>query len=222
MAPAILALQTLADLDLSECAALQSAISRRRNFAPRQEILAEGAALSQPLLMLEGWAYRTHLLADGRRQIIQFLVPGDLIANVDGVAAPASIIALTELNLCAAPAAGSEGSGLARAYAAMRALDERYLFRQITRLGRLSAYERLVDWFCEVHERLARSQSCGGNAMTLPVTQEMMADTLGLTNVHINRTLQALRRDGIIETVGKTVRLLDHGACQAIVGHRVR
>jgi CRP-like cAMP-binding protein len=221
-APAIRALQALADLGTSDRAALDGAIAGSRIFSSRQEIVSEGGAIAQPLLMLDGWAYRMNLLADGRRQIIQFLLPGDLISGFDTASAPATVVALTRTQVCPAPVAGEDTPGLLQAYAAARALDQQYLFRQITRLGRLSAYERLVDWFCEMHERLSRSQSCGSDAMMLPVTQELIADTLGLTNVHINRTLQALRRDGIIETVGKTIRLLNHTACRTIAGHRSR
>jgi CRP-like cAMP-binding protein len=213
LSPAVRALMALSDLNQLDMAAIETAAADARSFPPRRDIVARGAALPQPLLIVDGWAFRSRILADGRRQIIDFLLPGDLITSS---LAPASIVALTQTMVANAPAPGSDTGGLTSAYAAAEGLSERYLLRQITRLGRLSAYERVADWLCEIHERLARSGSCAGNAMTLPTTQEVIADTLGLTGVHVNRTLQALRRDGLIEVVGKTIRLRDRAASLAI------
>lgn len=218
--PAIRALFVAADLDAEELAALDAAMADVRTLAPRRDIFTEGRVPEERLLLLEGWAFRTHLLADGRRQIIQFLLPGDLIVGFAGLPAPASIVALTPTVLCPAPTPRGTDTGLARAYATARALDQRYLFRQVTRLGRLSAYERLLDWFCEIHERLSRSGSCSADAIRPPISQEVIADALGLTAVHVNRTLQGLRRDGIIETSGRTVRLLNPAACRSVIEQR--
>ncbi|WP_169833075.1 Crp/Fnr family transcriptional regulator [Sphingomonas panacis] len=209
-----------ADIDAQELGALDAAMANCCTVAPRREIVTEGAAPDEQLLLLEGWAFRVHLMADGRRQIIQFLLPGDLIVGFAGLPASASVVALTPSVVCHAPAPRGVETGLAQAYAAARALDQRYLFRQVTRLGRLSAYERLLDWFCEIHERLSRVGICSADTMTPPISQEVIADALGLTAVHVNRTLQVLRRDGVIKTTGRTVRLLNPAGCSSIVEKR--
>jgi CRP-like cAMP-binding protein len=76
----------------------------------------------------------------------------------------------------------------------------------------MSAYERIQDWLSEIHERLLLAGRAGPESFPMPLTQEMLADALGLTSVHVNRTLQAMRRDGVLEWRGGTVRLLQGAA----------
>lgn len=213
------AIAALHDRDL---AALDAAGRMARHVAQRREIVAEGTKLQQPLLLLDGWACRTRLLADGRRQILQFVLPGEVIGNfgTSALTTLAPVLALTPIAVCPAPAPGAGMTGLAEAYAVSRDLEERYLLRQITRLGRMNAYERMVDWLCETDERLNLSGLRDGAPMTVPLTQEIIADALGLTNVHVNRTLAALRRDKLVQVEGKTITLLDRNACRAMVRTR--
>jgi CRP-like cAMP-binding protein len=69
---------------------------------------------------------------------------------------------------------------------------------QVVRLGRRSALERLAHLIMEVHERLQRTGLADRATLPWPLTQEAMADVLGLSIVHVNRTLQQLRREGLI------------------------
>ncbi|HUD95324.1 Crp/Fnr family transcriptional regulator [Sphingobium sp.] len=217
--PTFSRLAALATLSNGDLAKLEAAGRSARIVPARREVDMYEKGVRRSLLLMDGWAYRMHLLSDGRRQILQFLLPGDLIDNLEAQDAngPASLTALTDIAVCVAPGADEDGSGLESAYASSRRLERGYLFRQITRLGRLSAYERIVDWLCEMHERLALSGCCEGNRMTIPLTQEIIADAVGLTSVHVNRTLQALRRDRLIQVNGRTITFLDHTTCQSLV-----
>src|SRR4051812_2192373 len=191
---AILRLEALAELAAVESGAIRQAAAFPKRVEPRREILAEGWPVGEPMILLSGWACRTRNFWDGRRQILSFLLPGDLIGMCrhSQPLAATTVTALTPVSLCRAPAPreGAAGTGLAEAYAASGALEEYYLFRQIARLGRLSAYERLIDWTLEMHERLALAGLAGPDRFPMPLTQEAIADTLGLTSVHVNRTLQ--------------------------------
>ncbi|GAA0743202.1 MULTISPECIES: Crp/Fnr family transcriptional regulator [Sphingomonas] len=189
----------------------QAAEFPQRIRATRDLILA-GQRTPGPLLVLDGWLGRVQLFSDGRRQILSFLLPGDVIqdAGTFQPVAPSTITALCDAVLCSAPAPEDEGPR--EAYAASAALDEIYLLRQIARLGRMSAYERIQDWLSEMHERLLLAGAAGPESFPMPLTQEMLADALGLTSVHVNRTLQAMRRDGILEWRGGTVRLRQSAA----------
>lgn len=222
-AAAITRLSNLAPLSEADHAALRDAELERRRFAAHREIQGEGKPAGAPLLVLSGWAARVRTFSDGRRQLLGLVLPADLIGSWHhgDAPAPTSVMALSEVTLVPAPAA-APGTGLARAYAAAAALESAQLYRQIARLGRLSAYERLADWLLEVRERLAAAGLASGNSFPMPLTQEVLADTLGLTSVHINRTLQSMRRDGVLDLRSGTVRLADPEQLAALVDYRTR
>lgn len=90
-------------------------------------------------------------------------------------------------------------------------VDEAVLREWLVNVGQRSAYERMAHLFIELFYRLEVVGLAVGMAFTLPVTQEQLADTLGLTPVHINRTLQRMREEGLIELENRRLRILDMG-----------
>jgi CRP-like cAMP-binding protein len=215
---ALTRLSALVEFDIDGRLALEQAAKSRFTCPALRELLGEGQRVVQPSILLGGWAGRMRLFADGRRQILGFILPGELIGfcpHRDPLAAT-TITALTELSLAPAP----EGDALAGAYALSHALEEFYLFRHIARLGRLSAYERLVDWLLEMRDRLAISGLATADRFPVPMTQEALADTLGLTSVHVNRMLQLLRREGLIVSRGGVVHLPDPARLEELVDYR--
>jgi CRP-like cAMP-binding protein len=222
-APAIRRLTAIAALSPRAVAAVELAGASPRRLAARQEIHREGQALVRPRLMLTGWACQMRMFQDGRRQILGLLLPGDLIGNAscrDAVAFT-TVAALTPMTLATMPAVEEAVEAeLADAYAISRAHDEFHAMSQIARLGRLTAYERVADLMMELHERLALAGLAVGGSFHLPVTQEVIADVLGLTSVHINRTLKALRQDGILSVGSGTITLNDPEALARQIEHR--
>lgn len=218
-------LTALAPLDDEDRALLRGAAEASHKVPARREILAQGAPIRQASILLEGWAYRARMLPDGRRQILHFLLPGDLVGMCAhrNPTALTTITALTDVILCPAPQAraGQAGEGLAEAYATSRAREEELLLRQITRLGRLSAYERIIDWILETGERIALAGSSGETVFPLPVTQETIADMLGLTSVHVNRMLQSMRRDGLLRIQSGMVTILDRDRCVRLADYSI-
>lgn len=214
-------LSRLVLLAAADVQALHQAERDRRCISARQEIVGEAQPIRERRALLSGWACRQRILMDGQRQILSFLLPGDLIGvcHHRNPLAATTIVGVTEMVMCVAPPA-EEGSSLAEAYARSAALEERYLVAQITRLGRLNAYERLADWLLETRERLAMVGLSGGDRFALPITQEMLADALGLTSVHVNRTLQAMRRDGLLKLQGGMITLLDRDRLERLVDHK--
>ena len=211
----------LATLDASERAALdRAALDSRRSLA-RREMIGEGDALHEGRAILSGWAYRQRILADGSRQILGLLMPGDLIGvnQHDQPLAPTSIVAITDVVTCPAPVA-RPGGGLYRAYAHNAAREEFFLLAQITRLGRLNAVGRMADWLLETHDRLRFAGVADDDMFPMPLTQELLADLLGLTSVHINRTLQAMRRDKLIRSKAGTVAFPDRPRLEKLVDYR--
>lgn len=219
---AVARLGSLAPLTGQEIQALQLAELGSQRVSPSREIVVEGAPVRDVSIILSGWACRVRHFMDGRRQILGFLLPGDLIGvcRQNEPVAVTTVFALTEVVTCPAPPVVPGENGLAEAYAMSAALEEAYLFRQIARLGRLNAYERIVDWLLETRDRLRLAGLEYDGSFPMPLTQEVLADTLGLTSVHVNRTLQTLRRDRRIEWRGGMVRLVDPEGLAALIDYR--
>jgi CRP-like cAMP-binding protein len=206
-------LAALASLNDADLAALRSAESNARKVYARRDIVSERQPMPGPTILLSGWACRAYTLSDGRRQILGLFLPGDLMGLSwhPNPTATCNITALTDVVFCPAPqtALQGPGSGLAEAYAVSKAGDEAFLLRHITRLGRMSAYERIADLMLEIYERLGSAGLTDGKSFQMPLTQETLADALGLTTVHVNRTIQALRQDRTLSIGSRTVELHD-------------
>ena len=194
-------LHRLGPVSDSEVADVARLIAQTRRIAARRDICSERSPNFEPRVVVSGWAALSRIMVDGRRQILDLVLPGELLAMRPkrGLASLTTVSAITDVEFAPIAEAASPASGLAEVYAVSSALHEHYLYRQIARLGRLNAYERTIDWFLEIHERLEMSGLTTARSFAFPVTQEILADVLGMTGVHVNRTLQALRRDGALE-----------------------
>jgi len=192
------------------------------------ELYAEGEVLRKPVALVAGWACRLRVLTDGRRQIFDFLLPGDLVSH----AAPFSPVASTSaLTLTAVKIAsigclremagdGTRFPGLAHAWAAAQARQDAFLLNHVVRLGRQSAYERVSHLLVELSHRLDEIGFATGTFVPMPLTQEMIADALGLSIVHVNRTLKQLRRERLIELRAGSLRVIKPAALAAIADFR--
>ena len=149
----------------------------------------------QPAIILSGWGCEHRILACGRRQIFSFLLPGDLLS-----AAKADIGSLTPmvvLDVSALFRAAAAQDSLAQLLNDMATRQTAYLYRHIVRLGTQPAIDRTYDLLQELFERL-RQSGLRGPTVAFPLTQEILADMLGMTPVHINRVLQHMRREGCL------------------------
>ena len=112
--------------------------------------------------------------------------------------------------------AGAPLAGLAEAIAMMSYADEISLGDHVVRLGRQTAYERLVHLILELHGRLQAIDMVDGDSFAVPLTQDMLADALGLSVVHINRTLQQVRRDKLLDMRGGRIIIHQLGAMRNV------
>lgn len=211
----------LATLDAAGKAALQQAARRSRRIQRKRELLTENEEIPETLLILSGWAMRIRLLEDGRRQVLGFLLPGDLVglSYLESAVASTTVVAVTDMDICTAPHPSISPS-LARGYETGRMFEETYLLAQITRLGRMNAHERITDLLLELLDRLELAGLALRGRLEIPITQELIADALGLTSVHVNRTLQALRRDGSLEGKGRDFIVSNPDALRQSIGRR--
>jgi len=215
----LLRLAAFAPLSAEEAEAVHDLPINAQSTPPGTELVAEGAAARAGFLV-SGWACRARTLPDGRRQIIGFVLPGDALAPLlrpEGELASCATVALTRVQLAdAAPLramlgpvqAGQRCRGLQAACLAAERAEERMLLDRIVSLGRQTACERLCGLLAELHQRLAAVGLTMGNSFAMPLRQDMLADALGLSTVHVNRTLQQARRDRVAEVGGGWVNLL--------------
>lgn len=219
-------LRSLAPLTPADEAVVESLRDPRAEPAGA-ELVRENGPLN-PRVLISGWAARVRQLEDGRRSIIGLILPGDGIGicrrpqplALCPVVALTPIQTLDAMPLVRAIADLEVYSALADALDVAAALDEAWMMDQIVRLGRLTAYERLAHLIMEIRSRLSVVEPNANGRLPFPLTQEMLADATGLSMVHVNRTLQQLRRDKLIEVGQGTLCVLDAQALTDITDFR--
>lgn len=169
--------------------------------------------------VVSGWLCEYTLLPDGRRQIFDFVLPNEIANLTDGNHARRDLVALTRVELIDWDVARHDmRDRVAQTWARSETQRHSRMFDQVIRLGRLSAEERMLHLFLDLYHRLKKARLVQGDTLRLPVTQELLADALGLSVVHINRTVKALRNKGYITLRAGMVTLhhpeeLAHLAC---------
>lgn len=214
------------EMSPAEDQAVRAALADMHTLRAGSEMVAEGA-MAHPALLLDGWALRQRALADGRRQIFGFVLPGDLfgLSASRGAGAAAGMVALTPVTVAPLPQLAeamhtAPQSLLGRLAWRQIGNEERELCNQVVRLGQQSAYERLIGLLLELHDRLKDMKLAADGSFVLPLTQEVLSDALGLSVVHTNRTLQQLRREHLIESRGNTISLNDMALLVEIADYR--
>lgn len=194
-----------------------------RNVEGRRDLIREGEDPHVVNLVLEGWAIRHKVLEDGRRQIVAFLIPGDLcdlnvfiLKQMDH-----SIGALTPLRVAQLPRTLFEKiyGDHPRITQALHwdSLVSAAIQREWTvNLGQRTAFERIAHLICEMVFRLRAVGLCHDFLCDFPVTQMDLADATGMTAVHVNRTIQELRAQGLISWKRRELRVPDLNALQRV------
>ena len=180
-----------------------------RQIAERRILLREGEAPLELATLVSGWAFRFKLLPDGRRQILSFLLPGDMIVfhALHENTLNFSVQTLTPVQVCAFDANELRSFLMdrplirrdleAHCAAELIAADE-----LVTDLGQRRAPERMARFVLGLEARLVQRKLAEPGILPFPLRQGHLADTLGLTTVHVSRMLTQLRGDGVI-SVGR-------------------
>ena len=193
-------------------------LDEAHGHAAGAELVADRDTAPRFRFVVSGWAGQVRWLPDGRRQITRLILPGDPIGQARSpfplpnmaVAALTPLVtvdaaSLTEAIRMQRPEAGELSDRLA----AVAELENLRLIDQVVRLGRHTAYERLIGLLLEIRDRLRVVKLAREDHLPLPLTQEMLADMTGLSIVHLNRVLQQLRRENLIEMRNGAVTLLN-------------
>lgn len=192
-----------------------------RTVEARQDIVHEGGPTAHCCILLEGLASSYHLLDEGKRQLLSLYVPGDL-PDLPSLQLPDpdyGITALTASRVAFVPHAELHrliGDYPAIAQVLWRdTLISAAIHRAwIVGLGRRTARSRLAHLFCELYLRLKVVGLTDGKTVPMLMTQSDLADALGLSSVHVNRSLQELRQSGLIELHGRRLIISDwSGLC---------
>jgi CRP-like cAMP-binding protein len=170
-------------------------------------------------VLLQGLAFRQKILSDGSRQIISFHIPGEFldIQNCLLEVADHNVQSLTRSLVGVVPkeallAVMNARPGVRRAVWLDSLLDASVFREWVVNVGRRDATQRIAHLLCELSLRLKAAGLEEGPTFDFPITQEQLADATGLTSVHTNRTLQRLRKDGLIALSTSKLTILDWDA----------
>lgn len=179
-------------------------------------LLSEGNHSAHLYTLLSGWAFRYKTLPDGRRQILNYMLPGDLVGLQGSVIGEMqhSVEALSPLVLCVfqrnrLSELFSNHPGLGFDITWLAAQEERMLDDHLLSLGRRSAIERAAYLIAFLYHRAMSVGLTDQRSLYLPITQMHVADTLGLSIVHTNKTLRKLADRKLIRWLDRSCEVID-------------
>lgn len=224
--PLVTRLASFGRLEPVEIDALTKLSRNPKSHTAEQVLIQEGRRTDHACLLIEGFACRYKLLPNGRRQILGYLIPGDICDVHFAVfnKPDHSVVCLTKADVVKIPLhavteliARYPTIGRALSLAAMS--DNAILREWLLNVGQRDAMQKLCHLFCEMSVRLkAIGHVAADGSFELPIIQATLADSTGLTSVHINRTLQRLRKDGLISLRQRRLAILDSERLKAVAG----
>lgn len=201
---------------------LKDGIKRIRTVAGGHDLVCEGDAPSESCIMLTGFSIRYNLMSDGRRQISAFHIAGDFVDLHSLLLGPMdhSVGTLGETTVGYVPhdylrEITVNHPHLARLLWLSTLIDAAMHRRWIVAAGKLDAVGRVAHFICEIFVRMQLVGLTEERSFRLPINQTVLSDAMGLSVVHVNRTLQKMRRDGLIRWQGDRVDILDWQRLQA-------
>lgn len=208
-----------------EIGALERVTAHPRIERKGKDLIREGDQPGPVIVMLEGWAFRYKVLPNGSRQITAFLMPGDacdlhigLLREMDHSIQTVGVAKVVTISRSAMDTMMAEYPQIARAMYIAQLVDEGTLRAWIVSLGRRSSIEGLAHLLLELFLRASRANIAQNGALELPLTQQVLADAVGMTPVHVNRMLQELRRSGAVELSRGILRIQDPIALTQLAG----
>ncbi len=188
-------------------------------------IFAEGAHNSHLYTVLSGWGFRFKMLENGRRQILNFMLPGDMVGLQGSLLGEMqhSVEALSDLLLCVferarLPELYREFPSLAFDVTWLSAKEEQILDEHLLSVGQRSAEARAAYLLLFLFSRAETRGLTRGESLALPLTQQHVADTLGLSLVHTNRVLNRLLRGKIIGWRNRTLQVMNRKRLVELAG----
>ena len=221
--PFISRLIALGGLDAAEQAALEAACGTPAMLPADTAIVSAGQEPDHSVALLSGLACRVNDLADGRRQILSFQVPGDGV-DLYGYALKRldhTVVTLTACEVSYIPHTLLDDLVVRYPHLALTLwretiLDASIMREQLVRLGQRPALERTANLFSEVAHRMDSAGLGTDGCYTFPVTQAVLAHALGLSAVHVNRVLRQLKAEGAATLTRSVLNVLDRSRLEAL------
>jgi CRP-like cAMP-binding protein len=191
----------------------------------RRDLVVDGFEYRKLGFVESGFASRYKLLRNGKRQIVNLIMPGDVVGLPGSFVEKAcySVVALSDMRVQVCSLNSYVGLcyrrplfGLALSWLAVQ--ESITCAEHAINTGRRTPSERLAHLLLEVHSRLEAVGLASNDSFDLPFSQEVMSDVLGLSVPHLNRTLAKLRSDGLIDIAARRIYLLDAKALE-LIGH---
>jgi CRP-like cAMP-binding protein len=199
--------------------------TRVRQATRREDIIREGDPPRSLRLFLDGWACRSKILADGRRQIVSFLLPGDLcdlnvfvLREMDHTISTLTPVSYAEVSYDAVNAITSKYPRITQALLWDTLVGSAIAREWVLNIGQRSALERVSHLFCELYIRLRAVNRTRNGQMRMPLPQSDIAEATGLSVVHVNRTLMELRRRELILLRSGELTVPDFRALREVAG----
>jgi CRP-like cAMP-binding protein len=225
LSPFIAKLQNGCALTDEDQLRLEAISSETRRVGPRQDIISEGDRPDDVHLVLEGIACRYKILPGGKRHIMALLLPGDfcdlhvaILGAMDHAIGTITACTLVEIPKSTINDLTANHPRIAKALWWATLVDEAILREWLVSMGGRPAEQQLAHLICELLVRLQVTGLADANSYHLPLTQEDLADTLGLSIVHLNRSLQKLRREGRIRLEAQRLTVCDWPSLKQLAG----
>jgi CRP-like cAMP-binding protein len=211
------------EINAEEERAIRNAVAEMRRVAADEVVVRAGEELNTSLMLLDGWMARSKDLQSGDRQVTELHIAGDFadlhaftLKRLDH-----DVTTLTECTLAVVPhdrlrEVTERYPHLARVYWFATNVDAAIHREWALSLGQRSAISRMAHLFCELHARLHVVGRTEGDACEMPLTQRELAECLGLTVVHANRTVQELRRRGLVELENRKLTIVDRRGLEGV------
>ncbi|MFN4296341.1 MAG: Crp/Fnr family transcriptional regulator [Brevundimonas sp.] len=196
-------LSGFASLSAREVAVLEAATAAPAKYTAKHDLIREGDRPGPVFVVLEGWACRYKILPNGARQVLAYMMPGDscdlhagLLAAMDHSIQTITPAAVATIERMAMDEMMHDHRGIAKAMYLGQLIDEGTMRAWITSMGRRASIERVAHLMCELYLRARNVGLTLEPPFALPLSQALLADSLGMTPVHLNRVMKELRASG--------------------------
>ncbi|WP_344707737.1 Crp/Fnr family transcriptional regulator [Sphingomonas swuensis] len=205
--------------------ALKRATARPRRLPQKHDLIREGDRPGPVFVILEGWAHRYKILPNGTRQVLAFLMPGDacdlhigLLGEMDHSIQTLTNALVTTIGRDEIEKIFVDHPRIANAMYVSQLVDEGTMRAWITSMGRRTSIERVAHLMCELFIRARNIGLQTEPVFDLPLSQLLLADSLGMTAVHLNRVLKELRQENVMTLTRGCVSIVDIGKLIRIAG----
>ena len=225
--PFVARLRQYADLGAADIKCLDEIIHGEIGVRKHRDLILDGYEYHKLCFVRDGYAVRYKLLRNGKRQILNVILPGDVVGLPSSFYEKAvyMVTAITDLRMQVCPLEAyvqlcyrRPQYGLALAWTAVQ--EATTYAEHLIDIGRRTPVERLAHFLLELHARLRAIGRAEAMRFTLPFSQEVIADVLGLSVPHLNRMMQRLRAEKLIAGSERAVQFVDSGALQTLAQYR--